>query len=283
MTGILDYDETRTKYISTRFGGRLDHLYVDYTGVLVKKGEHLVDIYSPELNTAQEELIQSLKIKNEFKNKGSDILVDTAEKTLESSKEKLRLWGLTELQIEDLEKNGNVADRITIYSPISGIVIEKNAFEGLYVETGTKIYTIADISGLWLKIDAYESDLSSLHYGQKVEFEVESYPGELFTGRISFIDPTIDRTTRTIKLRVNVDNTRNKLKPGMFVRASVSTKLDSKSNIIDSEVAGKWLCSMHPEIIKMDPDHATSVVCPLSLQKSTAQKYPVLRILLPLS
>jgi membrane fusion protein, copper/silver efflux system len=259
MTGKIDYDETRVKYITVRFGGRLERLYVDYTGVPVSKSEHLVDIYSPDLITAQEELLQSLKLANGT----SGTFKKIAEKTVQSAREKLLLWGLTETQIESIEKAGKTEDILTIYSPISGIVTEKNAVEGMYVSTGEKIYTIADLSHLWLKLDAFESDISYLNYGQKVEFNVEAYPGETFEGRIAFINPVLDEITRTIKIRVNVDNTGGKLKPGMFARSIVKAKLGSNEKLINTDLSGKWICPMHPEIIK---DHSGSCdICGMAL------------------
>ncbi|MBU1626063.1 efflux RND transporter periplasmic adaptor subunit, partial [bacterium] len=129
-------------------------------------------------------------------------------------------------------------------------VTQKNALEGMYVTTGTNIYTIADLTHLWVTLDAYESDLIWLHYGQKIEFEVEAFPGKKFMGRISFINPVLDESTRTIKIRVNINNSDGRLKPGMFVRAIVKAKLNDKANLIDNELIGKWICPMHPEIIK---------------------------------
>jgi Cu(I)/Ag(I) efflux system membrane fusion protein len=154
---------------------------------------------------------------------------------------------------------------------MSGIVIHKNAVEGMYVNTGTKIYTIADLSRVWIKLDAYESDISWLRYGQSVEFEIEAYPGETFKGRIAFIDPVLNPTTRTVKVRVNVTNPDLKLKPEMFVRAVVRSKLSVFGNVMEPELAGKWISPMHPEIVKDGP--GTCDVCGMPLVKAEELGY----------
>jgi len=250
LVGKVDYDETKVKNITSWVSGRLDRLFVDYTGITVKKGDHMVLLYSPDLLTAQEELIQAKKSANEFKSSGMKIMRETAIKTLEASRDKLRLWGLTQDQIDEIEKSGKATDHITIYSPMSGIVVHKNVDEGAYVNTGTKLYTVADLSNVWVMLDAYESDLVWLRYGQEVDIETEAYPGETFRGTISFIDPILDAKTRTVKVRVNVPNNEGKLKPDMFVRSVIHSLVARSGKIMDEALAGKWICPMHPEIIK---------------------------------
>jgi Cu(I)/Ag(I) efflux system membrane fusion protein len=151
---------------------------------------------------------------------------------VKAAKEKLRLWGLTEKQIVEIEKRGKTTDHVTIYTPISGVVIHKNGLEGMYVETGTKIYTIADLSQVWIKLDAYESDLIWIANGQEVEFGTEAYPGETFKGKVVFVDPFLDPKTRTAKVRVNVSNPHGKLKPEMFVRAEVHAVIKKERDVI---------------------------------------------------
>jgi len=250
MVGKIDYDETRVKYIAAWTPGRIDRLYVDYTGVTVNKGDHMVYLYSPQLLSTQSELIQALKSVENMKAGASELLKRSILATLTAAREKLRLLGLTPDQISDIEKSGQPVDHLTIYAPIGGVVIHKNATEGMYVQTGTKIYTIADLSKLWMKLDAYESDMMWLRYGQEVEFSTEAYPGETFKGRITFIDPILNAKTRTVKLRVNVDNPDGTLKPGMFVHAVVRAKVAGAGRIMDTAMAGKWICPMHPEIVK---------------------------------
>lgn len=136
----------------------------------------------------------------------------------------------------------------------------------MYVETGSRIFTIADLSSVWVQLDAYESDLQWLRYGQAVDFSTEAFPGEVFHGRIAFIDPVLNPTTRTVKVRVNVDNTDERLKPEMFVRANVSARLATKGKVIDEELAGKWVSPMHPEIVRDEP--GTCPVCGMDLVRS---------------
>ena len=250
MVGKVDYDETSLVYITAWIPGRLDRLYVDYTGVPVNKGDHMVYLYSPELIGAQEELLQAYQAVKNISRSESDMMRRMTEATAKAAREKLYLLGLTEEQIAEIEQTGLVSDHMTIYAPSGGIVIHKSALEGMYVETGTKIYTIADLSEVWVKLDAYESDLEWLRYGQDVEFTTVSYPGQLFKGTISFIDPILNERTRTVKIRVNVQNPDGRLKPGMFVKAVVRSQVAKGGRIMDARLIGKWICPMHPEIIK---------------------------------
>ncbi|NLH43070.1 MAG: efflux RND transporter periplasmic adaptor subunit, partial [Planctomycetes bacterium] len=170
MVGKVQYDETRVKDITAWVAGRLDRLYVDFTGTTVRKGDHLVYLYSPELVSAQAELLQAARAVQRTGQGVSDYLAKSNETTLDAAREKLRLLGLTATQIEEIEKSGRPLTHLTIYSPIGGVVIRKMVNEGAYVATGTPVYTVADLSQLWVLLDAYESDLSWIRYGQQVQF-----------------------------------------------------------------------------------------------------------------
>jgi Cu(I)/Ag(I) efflux system membrane fusion protein len=271
MVGKVDYNETRVSDISAWVPGRLDRLFVDYTGVPVRKGDHMVYLYSPELLSAQEELLQAIRTVKNLGGSDVSMMRKMSEATVTAAREKLRLWGLTSRQIAQIEKRGKASDHMTIYSPSSGIVIHKHAQEGMYVNTGTKIYTIADLSQVWVRLDAYESDLIWLRYGHNVEFTTESYPGEVFKGTISFIDPILNQATRTVKLRVNVANPELKLKPGMFVRAVARAKVASGGKVMEAALAGKWICPMHPEEVK---DSAGSCsICEMPLMRTESLGY----------
>lgn len=284
MVGKLDYDETKVAYVTAWVPGRLDKLFVDYTGARVSKGDHMVDMYSPELISAQEELLQAINAVKALSNTSSAVLKSTAQETLTSSREKLRLYGLSDGQIADIEKAGQPSDHLTIKSPIGGVVVHKDAKEGMYVQTGTKIYTIADLSKLWVILEAYESDLPWLRYGQHMTFTSPSFPGETFNAIISFIDPVVDPKTRTVVVRAVVDNKDNRLKPEMFVSGTVRSRLDNDGNVIAPELAGKWIGPMHPEIVKDHPGKCD--ICGMDLVpaeklgftagKKTSDKAPLL-------
>ncbi len=260
MVGKVDYDETRTKTIAAWFPARIDKLYVDYTGIDVRKGDHLAYVYSPELLTAQRELISAIKFKS------ADI---------ETVKDKLRLWGLSEEKIRTIEEKGETDDHMDIDAPFGGIVIDKAVNEGDYVKTGGPLFKIADLSQVWVQLDAYESDLPWLRYGQKVEFEVEAVPGRIFEGVVTFISPILDPKTRTVKIRVNADNKDLVLKPDMFVHATAFATLAGGGKVISKDLAGKWIGPMHPEILQDKPGKCP--ICGMALAKADELGYSVIK------
>lgn len=239
MVGKLDYDETRVSYITAWVPGRLDSLFVDYTGATVSKGDHMVQMYSPELVAAQEELLQANKAVATLNSASSVVLKSTANETLKSAREKLRLYGLSEKQVASIEQGNAPSEHLTIDAPASGVVVHKDAKEGMYVSTGTRIYTIADLTRLWVLLEAYESDLTWLRNGQTVSFTSPSFPGKEFTAKISFIDPVVNPRTRTVKIRAVVSNKDQRLKPEMFVSAAIKSSLDSEGKIVSPDMADK--------------------------------------------
>ncbi len=250
MVGKVAIDETRMRTVSAWVGGRLDRLFVDYTGIRVKQGDHLVQLYSPDLLTAQEELLAARQRLDRDTASASTFLSASNQRAYQATREKLLLWGLTENQLDALEQSGEVQDTVMIPAPSAGIVMERLVEEGSYVETGTPIYRLADLSKLWVQLDAFEQDLAWLRYGQEVALTVEALPGDPFSGRISFIAPVIDPHRRTAKVRVTVDNADGRLKPGMFARAVVQARVGVHGLALDRSLAGKWISPMHPEIVK---------------------------------
>ena len=233
VTGKLDMDETKVKNIASWVDGRIERLYVDFTGISVRKDDHLLDIYSPGLIAAQEEFLAAYQAGSGF--------------GLSAAREKLRLLGVSKTQITNLEKSGKVKESLTVHTPISGVVIDKNAREGEYVRTGQHLFSVADLSQLWLLMDIFESEIGYLYLGQPVEFETTAYPGKTFNGMVAFIAPTLDPSTRTVKVRVNVKNDELQLKPEMLAVAVISSRLDADGTVVHSDLKGKWLCPMHPD------------------------------------
>lgn len=240
LVGKLDFDETREKSLTARFPARIDELFVNFTGIQVKQGEHLAKVYSPDLLAAQRELLSAYR-------------ADPNSSITRAAREKLRLWDLLPEQIDAIIESGEAKDHFVLKAPIGGVVVARHVSEGDYVKTGEPLFKIVDLSVLWAYLDAYETDLPWLRYGQDVSFTVESFPGEKFHGQIAFIEPLVDRKTRTIPVRVNVPNESARLKPGMFVRAIVQSRLTEDGQVYAPEFVGKWISPMHPEIIKDGP------------------------------
>lgn len=272
MVGKVDYDETRLKHITAWVPGRLDRLFVDYTGVQVNEKDHMVYIYSEQLYSAQQELIEAVRSAKERAGQPrSDFFTDGGIDLVESAREKLRLLGLTPEQIAKIEHQTKPDDHMLIYSPMSGIVIQKLKQQGDRVQTGERIYTVADLRQVWVLMDAYESDLEWLRYGQDVTFATEAYSGEEFHGRIAFIDPVLNEKTRTVKVRVNVPNEDGRLKPEMFVRAVVKASVAAGGRVMDADLVGKWVSPMHPEIVKDEPGNCD--ICGMPLVRAESLGY----------
>lgn len=252
LYGKVTYDETSVARLTAYFPGRIERLFVNYIGVSVAQGDHMAELYSPELLAAFEELRQVAQA-SESSSGMSDLIRSATNDTLTASREKLRLFGVSNEQIKAVEDGTFDFDRITIHAPIGGVVTHLAVREGDYVQMGTTIATVADLSRLWLDLEAYESQLSLLRWGQRVAFTVEAHPGEVFEGRISFIEPMVDEQTRTAAVRVAVDNPGQRLKPGMFASAVARTRVANSGAVVNDELAGRWVSPMHPTIVKDGP------------------------------
>jgi Cu(I)/Ag(I) efflux system membrane fusion protein len=244
--GQIDYDERKMALVAAWIPGRIDKLFVDYTGLTVKKGTPLVSLYSPDLVTTQEEYLLALETLEKVKNSGNEETLRGARALVDASKKRLLLWGIHEDQVKEIENRKKASTHMTIFAPIGGTVIQKNALEGKYVKQGENLYQIVDLSNLWILADIYESDMSSIQKGQRVEVTSVAYPGEKFTGKIAFIDPYLNPKTRTVKVRVDVPNAELKLKPGMYVDVSISAHIHEG---IKSTPKVVYTCPMHPEIV----------------------------------
>lgn len=257
LFGRVLADESRIRSISARFPARIERLYVNYTGVQVTQGDHLAKIYSPELLTAQTELLSAKRFNDE--------------RALLSAREKLSLWGLPESAISMIESNEKPSDTMDIDAPLSGFITEKLVNDGDYVETGEALFKITDLSTVWVVLDAYEMDKPWLRFGQPVTFTAEALPGQTFEGRISFISPVLDPDTRTFKVRVNIPNENLHLQPGMFVTGKVHSHITGEGTLLDPELEGKWISPMHPEIIKDAPGKCD--VCGMDLVPASKLGY----------
>ena len=250
VIGKVQYNETGLANITTRVEGYVERLFVDYTGIEVKAGDHLVEIYSPDLLVAQQELLVAL---------------DSQRNTslVESAKRKLLLWGLTQAQVDDLVRDKKVSDRITLFSPIHGTVTEKMVVQKAMVKPGEMLYRLANLESVWVYLDIYESELPWVQYGQMVETKSEAIPGQSFSGRVWFISPVLNEETRTVKVLLNINNTERKLKPGMYVSAVIRAELRSDGKPAPAGVEGQWSCPMHPLVLL--PQAGECPICKMTL------------------
>lgn len=221
--GRVDLDETRLAYVNTRIAGWVKKLFVDFTGKDVKKGEPLLSIYSPDLVSAQEEYLLALKTQKSLSPSSYQYLTESQDSLIESAKRRLLLWGIAPEQISELEKSGSPQTEMTILSPIQGVVIEKMVLDGAYIMPGMNLYKIADLSKIWVIADIYEYEVPLVGLGQEAKVELSYLPEKTFSAKVGYIYPTLDPMTRTVKVRIEVQNDDMLLKPEMFATVEIYT------------------------------------------------------------
>ena len=220
LPGKIKADETRIAELTARFPGRIEDLKINFTGQEVRKGEVLASVYSPDLVTAQKELFEAIKLK------------ESNPEFYRAAITKLSLWDLTEEQIKAIEESGEVQYYFDVLSPISGTVTMRHVSKGDYVKEGSLLFEVIDLSRVWVMFDAYESDLPWVKLGDDINFTVKSIPGREFTGKVSFIDPVIDPKARVAKVRAELTNPRDLLKPDMFVKGILKAMLSQREQAI---------------------------------------------------
>jgi Cu(I)/Ag(I) efflux system membrane fusion protein len=228
--GTLDWDERRLSHPSVRVAGRVDELFVNFVGARVKKGDPLYRLYSPDLSTTQEEYLLAVKTLEESTDAGAEAK-GRARRLVDSSRERLRLWGLTDEQLAELEKTRKATTHVTITSPVAGIVIKKSIDLGHYVNVGEDPWTLADDSVMWLQVDVFERDLPLVRIGQSADIMSDAWAGKTIQGKIVFIAPTVEAETRTTKVRIEVPNPDGVLKAGMFVSAALRIPLGKEQEV----------------------------------------------------
>lgn len=253
MAGKIAYDETRRRSLSLLTDAVIERLFVNYTGVAVKKSEHLAEMYSPEVLAASKELL----VARDAAGTSGDQAV------LNAARRKLSLLGVSSNEIQGILESGAANKTFTLYSPIDGVLTKLGGYQGQWLMKGGSLGEIADLSTVWALLDAYESDIGFIRYGQRVELRVEAFPGRAFKGFVAFIAPEMDEMTRTIKVRLNVPNPGGELRPGMFLHASLKAQVTPDHKVIAPELAGKWISPMHPEIVKDGP--GTCDICGMPL------------------
>ncbi len=217
--GFVEVDERRLARIAARVPGRIEKVHVDFTGSKVVEGAPLVDIYSPELTVATTELLTAAQSSGSGSGGSADgNLVDGVRK-------KLNLLGMPDRQIDEILAAGKTAYTLTIPAPRSGVVLKKSIVEGQYVQEGSPLYEIADLSNVWVQARIYEDQLPYTSVGQEIDATCAAYPGRTFHGKVAFIDPVVDRKSRTVNVRFDLDNMTGDLRPGMYVTVNIDAPL----------------------------------------------------------
>ena len=229
LQGKVQEDERNISFITARYGGRIEKLFINFTGQEVKIGDKMATIYSPDLIAAQRELIEAAQFK------------ESRPALYNAAKSKLSLWGISDAQIAEIENNGEPTVYFDVVSPISGTVTMRQVALGDYVKEGSALFKVVDLSTVWIQFDAYENDLPWIKRGDKVEYTIPSLPGEKFTGKVIFIDPIIDAKTRIAKVRVEQQNPGQKIKPEMFVTGIVTSRIaENSKQLLVPKTAVLW-------------------------------------------
>jgi len=223
--GIVQYDQSRQAKVTAWIAGRIDKLNVSTVGSLVTKDKPVAEVYSPDLLATQQEYLLAVKSRDQLKNSTIPSISQNGDGLVASAKQRLMLFGVKESQIAELEKAGKPNIRLPIFTPLSGIVIEKMVQQGQYVNVGEVLFNIADLSRVWVEIDVFENEVPFVRVGQNVEIRPAVEHGAVFNGRISFVYPFHDPKTHTVKARVEMPNPGHMLKPDMFVNAIIRVPL----------------------------------------------------------
>lgn len=271
VPGTVEFDERKLARISARIGGRIDNLFVNYTGTTVKQGDSLAKIYSPQLLSTIDELLNiSRPNKNIIKTiPGFEEAAKVNQNFAESARKRLKYLGITDDQIKQIERSGKTESNITIVSPIAGVVTKKYVVEGQYVDEGSPIFDVANLIMVWMQAKVYEEDIQYIKIGQHVSIKTSAYPNDVFDGTVAFVDYVVDKNTRTVNVRVDIGNSDLKLKPGMFLTAVIKIPISEiepfKSASVKREPARAeskpvYYCPMHPEV-RSDKADATCSKC----------------------
>ena len=264
LYGKVQADERLLQSLVSYLPGRIEKLLVNFTGEVVRKGQTLAVIYSPDLVTAQQELIETVSTKS------------TQPALYEAAKDKLRQWKLSENQIAAIESSGKIKTNFEIYANTSGIVTARRVNNGDFVSPGSVLFDVADLSHVWIMFDAYESDLPYLSQGQKVAFTLQALPGVNYSGNITFIDPVLDPVTRVARVRIEVGNQGGKLKPEMFATGIVNATLNQyKNKLVIPRSAVLWTGKRSVVYVKQQGDEPVFKIREIELGPMLGNSYVV--------
>ena len=227
-TGNVAVDETRLAYVQVRFSGYIDKVFADATYQYVRKGQPLFTIYSPDLVATEREYLVAKQNQQQVAQSTVQGVAFSAASLLDAAAERLKQWGVPQKEIARLESTGQVQQELEVDSPVSGYITERNALPSVAVQPEMRLYTIADLSTVWVQAQVFQNDLERIKIGAPATLTVNTYPGRMFTGRVDFIYPQVDMDTRTAKVRVVFSNPGLQLKPGMFVNVSLKVPMGNQ-------------------------------------------------------
>jgi membrane fusion protein, copper/silver efflux system len=228
-TGNVTFDETRLTTVAPRFAGFVERLHVDFTGQSVRRGQPLLEIYSPELLAAQEELLAALRMQRQLGEGASPATTARMGQLVEASRGRMLLWGVSPAQLQQIERSGQARRSLTLHAASAGFVTEKLVQAGQAVEAGMPLYRLADLSRVWVEADVYEQELRFVRVGQAATVELAAYPGERFGGRVSYLYPEVRPDTRTARVRLELANPEGRVKPGMFATVTLDTPVGERA------------------------------------------------------
>jgi len=235
-SGVVAVDETRLVQVTPKFGGFVERLYVNATGQAVRRGEPLLDVFSPELLAAQHELLLAGQLQRELGRSSVPGVPGNSSDLVDAAKRRLRLWDVTEAQIDEVIRTGQPRRTLTLYAPANGVVIAKQVIDGQAITSGQLLYTIADLSAVWIDVQLRETDATAVQTGTAADIEVTGLSGHPLKGRVAYVYPTLDSTSRAIRARIAVSSADNLLKPGMFATVQLITPTRSALTVPNSAV-----------------------------------------------
>ncbi|GLB49303.1 efflux RND transporter periplasmic adaptor subunit [Neptunitalea lumnitzerae] len=264
LSGTIEANEELNQVQVSYFNGRIEKLYINYTGQTISSGQLLATIYAPELITAQQELLTASKIK------------ESQPKLYKAVKNKLKLWKLTDKQIEHIESSQTIQEYFPIYATVNGTVIDKLVNEGDQIKAGQSLLKISNLNSVWAIFDVYERDLKHIKEGQQITITSNAYPSEEVKAKVDFIDPVLNSNTRTTALRVTLKNNNKKWKPGMFVKASLKTETDETNNINVPASAVLWTGKQSIVYVKTSKNEPIFEMRPVTLGSKVGTSYTIL-------
>jgi membrane fusion protein, copper/silver efflux system len=230
-TGKVAVDETRIQHVHTKVEGWIDQVFVDFTGKLVKKGEPLLTIYSPDMLASEKELLLAAKAKSIMQKSSLPAAYDQTQAMFEATRHRLELWDLSEAQIDQIIETGQTIKNITLYSPATGYVTDRKAFPQLKVTPATDLYTIADLSHVWIMADIFEYEAPNIRIGETASVSLQPLPGRVFTTRVDYLEPQVDPITRTLKVHLHLENPGLMFKPDMYADVEFHLNLPSRLTV----------------------------------------------------